>query len=240
MAMESNDVTGNVTGGDDSGRTDFLTSVRHALGHSAQGTAPAPDSRPGIQEKLLRQVQMGDARCVDRWIQQARANGLKVVRTNTAGINITVDELLKEHSVKSIMLNLGDLPEDALAGHLQAGGYQIHLWTDPNCEKLVFECDAGITDCRYGLADTGALMVWSDPGFGRAPTLTIPVHIVLVPAVRIVADMIDALPHVLRDTGGRMPSNVVIINGPSKTADIEMNLVTGVHGPKHLCAIVID
>lgn len=83
-------------------------------------------------------------------------------------------------------------------------------------------------------------MVWSDPGFGRSTTLTIPLHIVLVPAVRIVADMIDALPHVLRDTGGRMASNVVIINGPSKTADIEMNLVTGVHGPKYLCAVVID
>ena len=132
------------------------------------------------------------------------------------------------------------MPEDLIAGHLQAKGYRIDLWTDPNCEKLVFQCDAGITDCRYGLADTGALMVWSDPGFGRSTTLTIPLHIVLLPAVRIVADMIDALPHVLRDTGGRMASNVVIINGPSKTADIEMNLVTGVHGPKDLCVIVID
>jgi L-lactate dehydrogenase complex protein LldG len=236
MALESN----HVTAGDDGSRTDFLTSVRHALGHSAQGTAPAPDSRPEIQEKLLRQVQISDARRVDRWIQQARANGLTVVRATTDGINSAVDQLLAGHNVKSIMLNFGDLPEEALAGHLQAGGYQIHLWTDPNCEKLVFESDAGITDCRYGLADTGAIMVWSDPGFGRSTTLTIPLHIVLVPSVRIVADMIDALPHVLRDTGGRMPSNVVIINGPSKTADIEMNLVTGVHGPKYLCAVVID
>ncbi len=221
-------------------RLEFLASVRHALGHSAVGPAPAPDARPEIQEKLLRQVPAGDPRRVERWIQQARANGMTVTRTNTDGIQAAIDELLATRNVKSIMMNLADLPEDVIAGHLQAQGYRIDLWTDPNCENLVFQCDAGITDCRYGLADTGALMVWSDPGFGRSTTLTIPLHIVLLPAVRIVADMIDALPHVLRDTGGRMASNVVIINGPSKTADIEMNLVTGVHGPKYLCVIVID
>lgn len=236
MAMSSKEISES----NQASRIEFLTAVRHALGHSAQGLPPAPDARPEIQEKLLRQVPVGDPRRVERWIQQARANGVTVLRTNTEGIQAAIDELLTGRSVKSIMVNLADLPEDGVAGHLQSQGYQIHLWTDPDCEKLVFQCDAGITDCRYGLADTGALMVWSDPGFGRSTTLTIPLHIVLVPAVRIVSDMIDALPHVLRDTGGRMASNVVIINGPSKTADIEMNLVTGVHGPKYLCAIVID
>jgi L-lactate dehydrogenase complex protein LldG len=236
MAINSQDHTV----GDSAARMEFLTALRHALGHSAQGAAPAPLARPEIQEKLLRQVPAGDPHRVERWMQQARANGMTVVRTNTDGIQAAIDGLLIGRAVKSIMLNFADLPEDVIAGHLQSQGYQIHLWTDPDCEKLVFQCDAGITDCRYGLADTGALMVWSDPGFGRSTTLTIPLHIVLVPAVRIVADMIDALPHVLRDTGGRMASNVVVINGPSKTADIEMNLVTGVHGPKYLCAIVID
>ena len=236
MSIDSNQIFG----GNADSRKDFLASVRHALGHSAQGDPPVPETRPEIKKQLLRQVQVDAANRIERWIQFANANGLSVVRTNSAGIHAAVDGILSGHSVKSIMVNLADLPEDALTEHLQSKGYQIHLWTDPDCENVVFQCDAGITDCRYGLADTGALMVWSDPGFGRSTTLTIPLHIVLVPAARIVADMIDALPHVLRDTGGRMPSNVVIINGPSKTADIEMNLVTGVHGPKYLCVAVVD
>ena len=52
--------------------------------------------------------------------------------------------------------------------------------------------------------------------------------------------MIDGLDLVLRLGEGKMPPNVVVINGPSKTGDIEMKLVTGVHGPKYLYTIVID
>jgi L-lactate dehydrogenase complex protein LldG len=52
--------------------------------------------------------------------------------------------------------------------------------------------------------------------------------------------MIDGLARVREDCGGQMPSNIVVINGPSKTADIEMNLVTGVHGPKYVYVLVVE
>ncbi len=90
------------------------------------------------------------------------------------------------------------------------------------------------------MADTGALLVWSDVGFGRSSTLVVPVHITLLPASRILGDLIDGLDVVLKLGDGKMPSNVVVINGPSKTGDIEMKLVTGVHGPKYMYVIVID
>jgi L-lactate dehydrogenase complex protein LldG len=221
-------------------RDQFLSSVRHALGHSEVGTLPAPPGRPGRSERLIRQVRADDPRRVERWIDLAGKTGVKVKRARSAGVEAVIDECLNEHQVKSVMVNLADLPEDNIAAHLTGTGRTVFRWALEGCAQAVFDCDASITDCRYGLADTGAMMVWSDPGFGRSTTLTVPVHVVLLPAGRILADMIDALPHALRDTGGRMPSNVVIINGPSKTADIEMKLVTGVHGPKFLYAVIIE
>ncbi len=230
-------------------REEFLARIRHALGHSARGEAPAPSERPQRQERFLRQERADDPKRVERWIDLASKNGVQVRRTRNAGITAAIYACLSAGAaqaemavtkIQSIMLNLADLPDDQIAAHLRDQGYRLHRWTEENCSRTVFECDASITDCRYGLADTGAMMVWSDPGFGRSTTLTVPLHIVLLPAGRIVADMIDAMPRILRDTAGKMPSNVVIINGPSKTADIEMNLVTGVHGPKFLYAVVID
>ncbi len=220
--------------------TEFMARVRHALGHSAQGTLPRPESVPVRPERLLRQVAATDPKRVSRWIAMAEKNGMVVRRSRAIGLTQAVEDCLRSSGVKSIMLNLADVPEGSLRGDLAARGYQVSEWGEEHCAQRVYETDASVTDCRYGIADTGALLVWSDSGFGRSTTLTVPLHIVLLPAPRIVADLIDALPRVRRDAGGLIPSNVVIINGPSKTADIEMNLVTGVHGPKFLHVIVID
>ena len=241
-------------------RATFLARVRHALGHSAQGAVAAPASKPPRREQLLRQVERDDPRRVERWISQAEKNGAKVQRSPRAGIVAAIDAALAATNVQSIMLNLVDFPEERIARHLAARGLQVHRWPDANCVQTVYQCDASITDCRYAMADTGAVLVCSDARFGRATTLTVPRHIVVVPAQCILADLIDALPRILTDNSAatamapaavvngrepepachRIPSNVVIINGPSKTTDIEMNLVTGVHGPKFLHAIVVD
>ncbi len=219
---------------------EFMARVRHALGHSTQGMAPKPDTVPARPERLLRQVTASDPKRVSRWIAMAEKNGMVVRRSRAIALTQAVEDCLRNSGVKSIMLNLSDVPEGSLREDLKARGYQVSQWGDEHCAQSVYVTDASVTDCRYGLADSGALLVWSDSGFGRSTTLTVPLHIVLLPATRIVADMIDALPRVRRDAGGLIPSNVVIINGPSKTADIEMNLVTGVHGPKFVQVIVID
>ena len=221
-------------------RGEFLSRVRHALGHTAQGDAAGAGPPPVRTERLIRQVGAADPRRVERWISMAGKNGMKVFRSRAIGLNQAVDACLQNSGVRSIMLNVANVPDAGLASHLAGESYQVSQWGEPGCAQRVYECDAAITDCRFGLADTGALVVWSDSGFGRSTTLTVPLHIALLPASCILPDLMDAMPKIRKQTGGLIPSNVVIINGPSKTADIEMNLVTGVHGPKFLRVIVIE
>lgn len=94
----------------------------------------------------------------------------------------------------------------------------------------------GLTGAHAALADSGAIVLLGGPGRGRLASLLPPVHVAIVSVRRMrpsLQALIQAEPGLL-DAG----SNVVVVAGPSRTADIEMTLTHGVHGPKHVHVIV--
>jgi L-lactate dehydrogenase complex protein LldG len=199
-----------------------------------------PPTPPTLDESVIRQV-APSADLVERWIERATFHSIKVHRTTAAAVPAALDACLAPHTVTRSLLNAHELEARfALPAYLAARRIQAIPWGSPDCANAAFSCELAITDCRAALADTGSVMVWSDATFGRSSTLVIPIHIVLLPAERILADLIDGLAFMQRQSPGRLSSNIVLINGPSKTADIEMNLITGVHGPKHLYVVVIE
>jgi L-lactate utilization protein LutC len=223
------------------GREEFLARVRKGLGHAAGVSPPPSEPPPERDESVLRQVRPGDAGMLQRWVTKATENTMKVLRAGADGVLAAIDGVLSEHKVGKVIANARELDgRFGLSTHLASRGVSVLSWGVPGCRDEAFHCDAAVTDCRAGLADTGAVLVWSDAGFGRSSTLVVPVHVVLLPASRVMADLIDGLELVMKETGGKLPSNVVVINGPSKTADIEMNLVTGVHGPKYVYVVLIE
>ncbi|HTQ54704.1 MAG TPA: lactate utilization protein [Bryobacteraceae bacterium] len=97
--------------------------------------------------------------------------------------------------------------------------------------------DVGITSADYALADTGSLAMLSSPAEARLVSLLPPVHIAVVPASRILSgldELFTVLPHPAEQT-----SSMVLITGPSRTADIEQILVRGVHGPGEIHVVVV-
>ena len=223
------------------GREEFLARVRKALDHP-EGKSPLPTGVPEL-EQLIRQVASDDAGRVDRFVKKMTENKgvVKRVGADREAVLAAVDACLAAHAVKRTLMNLQGLGADfGVAGHLRGRGVEMVEWGMPACFVESFSCDVSITDSRAGLAGTGAGLGWWVVGFWRSSTLVVPVHITLLPASRILGDLIDGLDVVLKLGEGKMPSNVVVINGPSKTGDIEMKLVTGVHGPKYMYVIVID
>ncbi|HVX65672.1 MAG TPA: lactate utilization protein [Bryobacteraceae bacterium] len=95
----------------------------------------------------------------------------------------------------------------------------------------------GITSADYALADTGTLVMLSSPEEARMISLLPPVHLAVVPRERILTGL-DELFSILPQPGN-MTSSMVLITGPSRTADIEQILVRGVHGPGEIHAIVV-
>ena len=103
--------------------------------------------------------------------------------------------------------------------------------------RALAEVGLGVTGADAALADSGAVVLASGPGRGRLASLLPPVHVALVKRDRLFASLpalLAARPDLV--AGG---SNLVVIAGPSRTADIEMTLTHGVHGPKHVHVILI-
>lgn len=96
----------------------------------------------------------------------------------------------------------------------------------------------GITSADYALSATGTLVMLSSPSEARLVSLLPPLHIAVIPSTAILTgldELLTVLPKPAEQT-----SSMVLISGPSRTADIEQILVRGVHGPGEIRVIVVD
>lgn len=98
-------------------------------------------------------------------------------------------------------------------------------------------CVLGISAAQCLVARTGSIVIHSSHSGGRRLTVLPPIHVVLARMSQLVFSLEDALLSVRED---QTSSYVGIINGPSRTADIEKILVMGAHGPKRLAVIVVE
>lgn len=207
-------------------RAAFLERVRAAVAKQPRSTttvAPAPD------ESLARLVHDNDE----------DPRGIFTTRALAAGI-IVIDEhpwqsplarVLYDRSVRSVTLGIADSTlRDAAARALIPAGITILTGEGPLHH---FAADAGITDVEAAIAETGSIVVASGPHSPRAAAMVPPIHLALLKWSQLVPDLLD-LPPLSTAAASR-----TIISGPSKTADIEGILITGVHGPAELIVLLV-
>ena len=104
-------------------------------------------------------------------------------------------------------------------------------------KSRLFEIDASITTTKGAVADVGSIILRPDEKEPRTMSLIPPVHIAVLEKEKIYSNLSEAI---LREGWSKgMPTNVLMISGPSKTADIELILAYGVHGPRELILIII-
>lgn len=106
--------------------------------------------------------------------------------------------------------------------------------------EAVRTSDVGIGGADYALADTGTLVLFSANSSGRWVSLAPDIHIVLLPLERILASLDEVFDRLspVEDLSS-FGSAVIFITGASRTADIELKLVMGAHGPKELHVVTL-
>ncbi|MGO4332478.1 lactate utilization protein C [Cupriavidus sp. 2TAF22] len=123
----------------------------------------------------------------------------------------------------------------ALPGSVSTLAYDrpIEAWK----AELFDTVDAGFTVARSGIAATGTLILAPDAHTPRTVSLVPPLHVALVYADTLHADL-HAAARAERWRDG-MPTNLVLVSGPSKTSDIQQTLAYGAHGPRELWVIIV-
>jgi L-lactate dehydrogenase complex protein LldG len=155
----------------------------------------------------------------------------------------TLKEVLQARRLQSLLYAPDTWMGPAIAQAWEDGAADLptKMPYDRNIEDLkeaLFEVDVGITTTTGAIAETGAIVLWPDAREPRTLSLVPPVHIAVLEADKIYNSFCE----IIQDqnwTAG-MPTNALLISGPSKTADIEMTLAFGVHGPKELIVIVLQ
>jgi L-lactate dehydrogenase complex protein LldG len=185
---------------------------------------PAP---PVIDPAIVRLTQPGDG--LDQaFINSATAAKMHVDEVAEANLDDAILGFLRSRQLTRIMLTRCPLfTRVNLIEHLRGNGIDARYWDEMTLDEG-YDVDAGVTEVYRAVAETGSLIVRESRFHGRAASLLPMVHVAVVERWQIVPDLIDLMELLAKEQTG---SGVVMITGPSKTADIEMNLVVGVHGP---------
>ncbi|MDO8072448.1 LUD domain-containing protein [Janthinobacterium sp. SUN176] len=147
---------------------------------------------------------------------------------------------LGAHGVRRLLMDADSREGLALRAALP-DGVEVLSFDRPLAQwkgELFDTVDAGFTVARSGIAATGTLVIAPDAATPRTVSLAPPLHTCLVYASTLHADL-HATARAERWADG-MPSNLVLVSGPSKTSDIQQTLAYGAHGPRWLWVLIVD
>ena len=184
-------------------------------------------------------VSMSNELIKQRFVDGLTASHAEIISTKAEQINEVIECIIANKKLKRIAIGT-------------TGEFQTKIEdATQSIETLAFDCDfndiktelfndidAGITHCRAGIADTGTLVLWPDIAEPRSLSLVPPCHIALIQRSTIESNFAELL--VTQAWKSNMPTNVVLVSGPSKTADIQQTLAYGAHGPSQLVVILIE
>jgi L-lactate utilization protein LutC len=208
-------------------RDEVFHRVRSALGRTQGEVASDP---PHVR---LRIPELSPEARVSSFIERLDALAGRTLRVATVlDAGEAVRELLQNRCALA-----SRAPYLAECGITQLPGARCTAADPMEWRQLCATAEVGVTSADYALADTGTLVMLSTPSEARMISLLPPAHIAVLPCERILSGL-DELFATMPDPAA-LTSSMVLITGPSRTADIEQILVRGVHGPGQLTVVLV-
>lgn len=239
-----------------SGRSAILETIRRQLLRArrdtekpdlhARSVIAGADLSVGDRSEALLPAQSTANALIDRFAGELTALGGRVHRATTAdGVAAAVIAVCRTHHAGRLLSWSAEaLPVPGVLDALTAAGLSLDTGDLPagqgRTERLL-ELDPigiGLTGADGAIAESGTIALVSGPGRGRLASLLPPVHIAVVRHDCFYATLPDFL--AAHPDIAERGSNLVLVTGPSRTADIEMTLTRGVHGPGEVHVVVAE
>jgi L-lactate dehydrogenase complex protein LldG len=204
-----------------------IDNIRRSLGRTGQISSPQGTLiglRPAIYESRHPEALDAEANRFLDEIKKLSGVGQKISPT---GLDTALKTLVEEQNIqKATVWKTPRLKQLGVIEVLHTLGVQL---VSPNADKHEMAlCDLGITEADYLLPETGTLVLKSSFEKPRAVSLLPRIHLAIVQNHMLRADMHQVFAEAKADP------YLVFITGPSRTADIELTVTLGVHGPKSL------
>jgi L-lactate utilization protein LutC len=208
-------------------RDHVLHKIRTALGRS-EGQAPPPPS-----PALIRLPEMSVEERIRRFCMALEALNGKTYRAESKedARRLAAGVIAGRPAIASNAPFLAECGVTALDGVVSGVTDRLRL------RELCASAGVGISSADYALADTGTLVMFSSLEEARMISLLPPVHLAIVPRERLLTSLDELL--TLEPLPAGRSSSMVLITGPSRTADIEQILVRGVHGPGEIHVVIV-
>ncbi|QTN00515.1 lactate utilization protein C [Sediminibacillus dalangtanensis] len=230
-------------------RETFLDNVASQLGRNRRkDNVTRPKWKHQAQWKVL--ADLTEDELVDVLEKQCQVIHTDFVRTTEEELGAKVLQVLQAYGVKTALT--WDDPRFSSFGLTNkyvdwksSSDIDVFKWDIENpvqSRHLAEQADVGITFSDITLAESGTVVLFSSDGKGRSVSLLPSTYIAIIPKSSLVPRMSQATREIHQriESGEHIPSCINFITGPSNSADIEMNLVVGVHGPIKAAYIVVE
>lgn len=209
-------------------RADFLAQTVDVTYSNSQGTENGDGDQIAGSEIEIFRTQVEDV------------GGHCFVAADRGQAARTVNQICAELKNRGLQLKRIALSDAPLVSEIvHDAGIDAEVITKSPMVAELFDYDVGICSAQAAIAETGTLILQSDKERNRLVSLVPPVHIAMIIAGDIYPTLGDALRYVCGEGQTNLSRAITFITGPSRTADIELTLTIGVHGPKELYVIVI-
>jgi len=173
----------------------------------------------------------------------------KLRETHRYELSTALKEAIEEYNGKKIVVS-NDIRNteyklDEFYHEIEKEGKVVCYWDKSdkkNNLSFAEEADVGITFSDITLAESGTVILFNNKNNGRSLSLLPKTYISIIPKHTIVPRMTQAVREIRESyiKERKIPTCISFITGPSNSADIEMNLIVGVHGPIHVTYIVVE